>query len=150
MIRIPDPDSKEETKETPKKPSQSKGFSPDSKSCSASESPTNPTARFKIIKTLGRGSYGDVVLAENPEGEIVAIKKLEKCIFEKDNKVYQIFNEETIMRKLAHPGIPKLFSFIQGPKMFFFTMEYLSGGEFFDLIKNHESIFFRNAGSYFG
>lgn len=97
---------------------------------------------YKIIGTLGRGSYGEVVLAEKKEGgQIVAIKKLEKQFFEKMNKIYQVLNERTIMAELAHPGIPKLYSFFQSPKMFYFVMEYLAGGEFGDIIKNHESSF---------
>lgn len=95
---------------------------------------------YKVLGSLGNGAYGEVMLAEKKEGgQIVAIKKLEKEFMEKEKKMYQVLNERTIMAELSHPGIPKLYSFFQSPKWFYFVMEYLSGGDFSEFIKKYES-----------
>ena len=97
-------------------------------------------ADYKVIHPLGKGAYGEVVLAQKIDtGHMVAIKKVDKNFMKREKKEYQVFIEKGVMRELKHPGIVKLFATFHNPNTIFFVIEYMSGGEFSDFINLHES-----------
>jgi len=64
---------------------------------------------FTIIKVIGRGSYGKVLLVKmNQTGEILAMKILKKKEMIIRNQVLHIKNERKIMELIDHPFIIKL------------------------------------------
>lgn len=58
--------------------------------------------RYKIIKTVGDGTYGSVVKAVNKKtGEVVAIKKMKKKFYSWEECM--ALREIKSLRKLNHP-----------------------------------------------
>lgn len=82
--------------------------------------------RFKMIEEIGSGSFGSVTKAFDMEKKIVvALKKL------KDNFSHQfseerIVNEITILQKLQHPNIVKIYDVIYSKpeNSYYISMEY--------------------------
>jgi len=63
--------------------------------------------RYKVTKTLGDGTYGSVLRAQNhATGELVAIKKMKQKYYSWDECMK--LREVNSLRKLIHPNIVKL------------------------------------------
>ena len=100
--------------------------------------------RYRIVKQLGDGTYGEVLKATNKQtSEVVAIKRMKRkyynwdeCISLKEasrffstksfsaeilNPVYQIKS----LRKLKHPNIVKLKEVIREQDILYFVFEFL-------------------------
>ncbi|MCQ2821661.1 MAG: protein kinase, partial [archaeon] len=88
------------------------------------------TDRYKVIKTLGKGSYGVVYAVLNKTtNEKRACKVLSK------KKVGEDFlREKDIMMKVNHPNIIKLYEIYEDPKFYYMVIELCTGGELFDRI----------------
>lgn len=64
---------------------------------------------YDIIRVVGRGSYGEVILAKNKaDGELCAIKILEKSYLAKEKKQYQVFIEKEVLTFIKSDGVVKL------------------------------------------
>eukprot|EP01016_Furgasonia_blochmanni_P051970 TRINITY_DN8243_c0_g1_i1.p1 TRINITY_DN8243_c0_g1~~TRINITY_DN8243_c0_g1_i1.p1 ORF type:complete len:550 (-),score=79.26 TRINITY_DN8243_c0_g1_i1:260-1909(-) len=80
--------------------------------------------RYKVVKTMGDGSYGSVVQAQNNEtGEYVAIKKMKKKFYTWEECMS--LREIRSLRKLNHPNIIKLREVIKVNDELYFVFEYL-------------------------
>ena len=80
--------------------------------------------RYKIIKTLGDGTYGSVVKAtNNKSGEVVAIKKMKKKFTNWEECMS--LREIKSLRKLNHPNIIKLKEVIKVNDELNLVFEYL-------------------------
>ncbi len=54
----------------------------------------NMAANYNLSQVIGKGSFGEVLLAKHLiSGEIRAIKKIKKCKYSKENEQDKIFNE---------------------------------------------------------
>lgn len=63
--------------------------------------------RYKVTKTLGDGTYGSVLRAQNnATGELVAIKKMKQKYYSWEECMK--LREINSLRKLIHPNIVKL------------------------------------------
>ena len=61
---------------------------------------------FTLIKVVGKGSYGTVMVAKHNEtGEILAIKMLNKSYLLKKKQVAHTITERFVMEALNHPFI---------------------------------------------
>lgn len=79
---------------------------------------------YKIIKTVGDGTYGSVVKAVNKKtGEVVAIKKMKKKFYswEECMALWEIKS----LWKLNHPNIVKLKEVIRVNDDLYFIFEYM-------------------------
>lgn len=79
---------------------------------------------YKIIKTVGDGTYGSVVKAVNKKtGEVVAIKKMKKKFYswEECMALWEIKS----LWKLNHPNIVKLKEVIWVNDDLYFIFEYM-------------------------
>ncbi|MBS1889898.1 MAG: protein kinase [Actinobacteria bacterium] len=93
-------------------------------------------------KTLGKGTFGKVKLAEQTlTGEKVAIKILEKDRIIDVADVERVSREIHILKLIRHPNIIQLYEvaqstiqIIETPKQLFLVMEYMQNGELFDYI----------------
>jgi serine/threonine protein kinase len=64
---------------------------------------------FSLIKVVGKGSYGTVMLAKyNKTGEILAIKMLLKEYLIKKKQVTHTITERYVLEELKHPFIVQL------------------------------------------
>ncbi|KAK4323534.1 hypothetical protein Pmani_005767 [Petrolisthes manimaculis] len=79
---------------------------------------------------------GEHVLTETK----VAIKILNRRTIKNLDMVSKIKREITILKLFRHPHIIKLYQVISTPTDIFMTMEYASGGELFDYIKQKGKI----------
>eukprot|EP00746_Dinoflagellata_sp_MGD_P160927 gnl/MRDRNA2_/MRDRNA2_87896_c0_seq1.p1 gnl/MRDRNA2_/MRDRNA2_87896_c0~~gnl/MRDRNA2_/MRDRNA2_87896_c0_seq1.p1 ORF type:complete len:342 (+),score=57.34 gnl/MRDRNA2_/MRDRNA2_87896_c0_seq1:162-1187(+) len=94
---------------------------------------TGPTLDdFQLVKVLGKGSYGKVMLARHAyTGETYAMKMLRKENVLKRNQVEHTKSERNILERVTHPFIVNLEYAFQTPKKLYFVLEYCAGGELF-------------------
>lgn len=80
--------------------------------------------RYRIIKTVGDGTYGSVLKAVNKKtNAVVAIKKMKKKFYSWDECVK--LREVRSLKKLNHPNIVKLREVIRENDELFFVFEFL-------------------------
>jgi serine/threonine protein kinase len=94
---------------------------------------------FTIIKVIGRGSYGKVLLVKKIDTEeILAMKILNKKEMMIRNQVIHIKTERRIMEMINHPFIIKLEYAFQNKHKLYLLSRYCPGGElFFHMQKIH-------------
>ncbi|PHT62947.1 CBL-interacting serine/threonine-protein kinase 20 [Capsicum annuum] len=95
--------------------------------------------KYELGKLLGCGAFAKVYHArEINSGKSVAIKVINKSnICNKDGiPDKKIEREVSIMRQLQHPYIVKLHEVLATKTKIYFIMEYVKGGELFNLIAN--------------
>jgi RAC serine/threonine-protein kinase len=87
---------------------------------------------FNLIKLIGRGSWGKVMLSrEKSSGSLYAIKILKKHVIISQNEVGHTLTESRVLRTTNHPFLIALrYSFRDGERLCF-VMEYAGGGELF-------------------
>ena len=91
---------------------------------------------FKVLKVIGRGSYGKVCLVEYiPTKEIYAMKSLKKDILIEEDQIESTILEKEILQNLDHPFLCGLVFCFQTEDRIFFVMPFLSGGELFHHLK---------------
>jgi 5'-AMP-activated protein kinase catalytic alpha subunit len=96
---------------------------------------------YKIIKDLGKGTFGQVKLAiHNPTKEKVAIKILEKEQIKDKSDRDRIAREIHILKIIRHPNIAQLYEIFEDENSLFLVMEISSNGELFDYIVKKDRI----------
>ena len=91
---------------------------------------------FKIIKILGSGSFGKVLLSEHKITKVkYAIKQIDKMNSNNIEGKPYFQREIEIMYKLHHPNCIKLYNHFEDEKYCYFIMEYIENGNLYDLIK---------------
>ena len=100
----------------------------------------NKINNYKMIKLLGKGSYGEVKLAiDKITLKKYAIKMYPKKILESPKKKNNIENEITILKKLDNINIMKLYEVIKTDKYQYLIMEYIEGISLLDIIKKEKN-----------
>lgn len=90
--------------------------------------------RYKIVKTIGDGSYGSVAKAVNKAtGETVAIKKMKKKFYSWEESMS--LREIKSLRKMNHPNIIKLKEVIRVNDDLYFVFEYMDNN-MYELMKD--------------
>lgn len=87
------------------------------------------TSRFRLVRKLGEGGFGDVWLAEQTEPlkRKVALKILKKGM-DTEAIVQRFLGEQTALNRLNHPSLAKVFDTGTTPEgLPFFAMEYVEG-----------------------
>jgi serine/threonine protein kinase len=89
-------------------------------------------ADFTLVRTLGTGSFGRVMLAQHRATQHwVAIKVLRKDKVVKMKQVEHTKYEKTILDALQCPFIVNLLGSFQDAKNLYLVLEYVRGGEMF-------------------
>ena len=87
---------------------------------------------FQIIKLLGKGAFGKVLLVYNEElKKYFAMKTLKKDYIKKYKQTKHTKEERKILEKIDYPFISKLYYAFQNEKKLFMITEYMPGGEMF-------------------
>ena len=95
--------------------------------------------KYKILKTLGDGTYGSVVKAVNKStNEVVAIKKMKKKFYSWEECM--ALREIKSLRKLNHGNIVKLKEVIRVNDDLYFVFEYMELNVY-ELMKNRTQNF---------
>ncbi|KAL4504373.1 hypothetical protein ABPG72_009819 [Tetrahymena utriculariae] len=93
---------------------------------------------FDIIQVLGRGSFGEVILAKNKSNnEFCAIKILEKSYLAREKKQYQVFIEKEVLTHIRFDGIIQLLGSFKDAQFLYFVLEYCEGGEFSSYLQHN-------------
>lgn len=111
---------------------------------------------FETIKVLGQGSYGKVLLVrEKSTGRLFAQKQLQKAslVINESNEIHEknyqrTLNEKTILEKVNHPNIVKLFYAFQDNNKVYLILEYLDGGEVFHHLAQQRYLSEKDASFY--
>ena len=126
------------------------------KSSKKTSKPHDQIGPWKLGKTLGKGSSGRVRLAKNKEtGQMAAVKIVNKTknknskategssnglksqVFEEGVVPYGIEREIIIMKLVTHPNVMSLFEVWENKSELYLIMEYVDGGELFDVLVNN-------------
>lgn len=97
--------------------------------------------QYKILRKLGEGTFGKVVLAIHlPTNEEVAIKIFNKETIINNSEMVRIDREIRILRRLYHTNIIRLYTCIQDHTRIFLIMEYAENGSLYNLIQTRQRI----------
>ena len=84
--------------------------------------------RYTIVRTLGRGGMGKVLLVDDQlTGERVALKMLRAMHLANDQVVARFLREIDAVRRLDHPCIVKIYDAKHTDTELYYTMEYVRG-----------------------
>ncbi|KAM3132687.1 hypothetical protein pb186bvf_015232 [Paramecium bursaria] len=99
---------------------------------------------YKILKIIGEGAYGKIKLSQK-DGKLFAIKKFNKYLLRKKNKIYknpdgttkyqslleEVYRELSIHQNLDHPHIVKLYDIFDDDKRdkLYAVLEYAQNGQ---------------------
>ena len=84
---------------------------------------------FEVIKLLGTGAFGKVVLVRHTRTQqVFATKVLDKISMSPSDQVHT-WTERTVLNKVVHPFIATLEFAFQSPTKLFMGMEFFSGGD---------------------
>ncbi len=94
---------------------------------------------FTVLKVVGKGSYGKVLLVKkNDDNNILAMKVLKKKYMIKRNQVEHTRTERSILELVKHPFIIQLKYAFQSQVKLYFVVDYCPGGELFFHIQKVE------------
>ena len=103
-----------------------------SSSSSSTSEAMNLFGKYEVGKLLGYGAFAKVYHARNVRtGQSVAIKAVSKQKILKGGLTAHVMREISIMRRLRHPHIVKLFEVLATKTKVYFVMEFAKGGELF-------------------
>lgn len=90
--------------------------------------------KYKLIRTLGRGNFAKVKLAQHVStGREVAVKVIDKTQLNQAS-LKKLFREVKVMKMLNHPNIVHLYEVIESERHVYLVMEYAENGEVFDYL----------------
>jgi serum/glucocorticoid-regulated kinase 2 len=88
-----------------------------------------------ILRVLGKGSFGKVVLVQKREGiecgQLFAMKILKKTHLLKRRQIERTRTERQVLSNVNHPFIMKLHYAFQTPEKLYLVLDYCPGGELF-------------------
>jgi protein-serine/threonine kinase len=90
---------------------------------------------FQLLKVLGKGSYGKVVLVrkagQHSDSRVYAMKMLRKEHLIRRNQIEHTKTERQVLEAISHPFIVHMHYAFQSPKKLHLVLEYCPGGELF-------------------
>ncbi|CAD8068790.1 unnamed protein product [Paramecium sonneborni] len=87
---------------------------------------------FELIKVIGRGSFGKVLLVRRiTDQKLYAVKILRKKLLQKKKQQEQALQERKIMTLINSPFSVKLHYAFQSPSRLYMVMDFMIGGELF-------------------
>ena len=95
---------------------------------------------FDIVKVLGRGAFGKVMLVKNKSdttNKLFAMKSLKKADIVRANQVEHTITERFVLEEINSPFLSHLSYAFQTPDKLYIVMDYMTGGELFFWIKKH-------------
>ena len=91
---------------------------------------------FKVLKVIGRGSFGKVNLVEYlPTHETFAMKSLKKDILIEQEQIENTLLEKEILQSIDYPFLCGLVFCFQTEERIYFIMPFLNGGELFQHLR---------------
>ena len=104
---------------------------------------------FAVIKLVGRGTFGKVLLVNKiSNGKFFAMKVLKKSLIKVKNQEDHTRTEREILEKIDHPFIVSLHYAFQDEKNLYLITEFMQGGELFYHLRK-EGIFKENKAKFY-
>jgi len=95
--------------------------------------------KYEMIKKLGSGFSGEVLLAKYASG-LYALKFLKSSPtgFSKEEAIANFKNEFTLLKELSHPHVARIedFGYQSDQDQYFFTTEFIDGPNLFQALKD--------------
>lgn len=93
---------------------------------------------FKIKKVIDKGSFGKVFLVVNTnDGQEYAMKRINKDILIEKGQIINTRAEKDILFQAKNPFILTMDYVFQNEFRIYFFLEYIRGGNIFDLLCQH-------------
>ena len=87
---------------------------------------------FKIVKMVGKGTFGKVFLVQNSNNQkFYAMKTIRKDVVLENENIDSLKLEKEILYKIRHPFIVSMDYVFQNQFRIFFIMDFVEGGELF-------------------
>lgn len=90
---------------------------------------------FDLMKVVGRGAFGKVLLVRKKDGKnagsIYAMKILVKAHIIKNDQIENTKSEQHILKEINHPFVVRLRYAFQNPEKLYLVMDYYPGGSMF-------------------
>jgi len=87
---------------------------------------------FKIVKMIGKGTFGKVFLVEHKTTKkLFAMKCIRKDIILENEQMENIQLEKDILRQIDHPFLVNMEYVFQNQFRIYFLMKFVKGGELF-------------------
>jgi hypothetical protein len=108
--------------------------------------PPNPgllgtVGRYQVVRLLGEGGMGQVLLAREPVTDsLVAIKMIKAEFVRKDWAVHRFLTEARHMYRMSHPSIIRVLDVSDRPEGPYFVMPFMAGGSLAQKIKPGEPL----------
>ena len=97
----------------------------------------NPYEEYKVIKSIGEGTFGKVELVEHLiTGKIRAMKILKKLNMVQRSNEASVYNELNILKKIDHQNVVKVYEFYSDAQNYYLITEYCEGGDLYECTKN--------------
>ena len=94
-----------------------------------------------LSKSLGKGSFGEVFLTRKVNGkQKYATKRMNRAEYEKPENNKRLLNEISILQKINHPNIVKLFEVKKTKSHIYIVTEYCNGGSLSDNLNKYIQI----------
>ena len=93
---------------------------------------------FKILKELGKGSYGKVYTVRSYIDDNEYVMKKMELNHLKPKQQRECYREVSILKKVNHPNIIKYYSSFLEQENLYIIMEYAENGDLFSLIKHYK------------
>ena len=91
---------------------------------------------FKLIKVIGRGSYGKVCLVQFKQtNDLYAMKSLKKNVLLDEDQVESALLEKRILQSLNHPFLVGMEFCFQTEERVYFILPFIRGGELFQQLR---------------
>jgi len=91
---------------------------------------------FDILKVIGRGAFGKVMLVEKKDTQkIYALKSLRKKDIVDRGQIEHTKTEKHVLQNVKHPFLVGLEFAFQDPYKLYFVMPFYRGGELFQHLK---------------
>jgi aurora kinase len=109
---------------------------PISQSVSKGLEPEPKLSDFTIIKELGSGSFGHVLLAQHKVTQVkYAIKAIDKRSNVNIQEMPYFIREIEIMYRVHHPNVVKLFGHFEDNNYCYFILEYIPQGNIYSIVQ---------------
>ncbi|KXS09612.1 Pkinase-domain-containing protein [Gonapodya prolifera JEL478] len=120
----------------PSQPSDAPANAPAAPSSSTPRPPVDLQSLFRWGKTLGKGSFAEVVLVKDAADESVeyAMKIINKKALKSPKDKDYLIREIQIMKEVDHPNCLKLHNVFESDTRVFLQLEYAQGGELLNLV----------------
>ena len=106
---------------------------------------------YLIQEVIGNGGFAKVYLGMHiPTKERVAIKVIDKEeLFAEDENKKRLLLEISILKKVRHKNIIKLYEIMETPQTIYLVMEFCNSGELFDFIVSKDKLNEKQACSFY-